>query len=71
MKIIYRRGWTKKFDEATLGFWDALDSRAVVGPGECTFLPGHVREPGHLGGLQGIQSVMGGPIDDPLLSAIL
>ena len=39
-------------DEATLCLGDMLDSRAVVGPGEYTLLPGHVREYGHYGGLQ-------------------
>ena len=38
-------------DEATLCLGDVLDSRAVVGPGERTLLPGPVREWGHLGGL--------------------
>ena len=41
-------------DEATLCLGDVLDSRAVVGPGERTFLPGHVRELGHHVGIQGV-----------------
>ena len=39
-------------DGATLCLGDVLDSRAVVGPGERTLLPGHVREWGNHGGLQ-------------------
>ena len=41
-----------------------LDSRVVVGLGERTLLPGHVREWGHHGGLQGVRSVLVGPVDD-------
>ena len=48
-----------------LCYRDALDSRAVVGPGERTLPAGHVSEQGHHGGLQGVQSVMVGPVEDP------
>ena len=40
------------------------DSRAVVGLGERTLLPGHVREWGLHGGLQGVRSVLVAPVDD-------
>ena len=53
IQIIYRRR-CKNVDEATICFGDALDSRAVVGPGgERSLLPGHVR------------SVMVVPVEDP------
>ena len=48
---IYKRIKKKKLDEATLCLRDLLDSRAVVGLGERTLLPGHVLEWGHHGGL--------------------
>ena len=51
-------------DEATLCLGDVLDSRAVVGPGERTLLPGHVREWGNHVDLQEVQSVLVGPVDD-------
>ena len=41
-----------------------LDSRVVVGLGKHTLLPGHVREFGHHGGLQGVRSVLVAPVDD-------
>ena len=56
----------KKLEEVILCFGDALDSRVVVGPGELTLLPGHVREWGHHGGLQGVRSFIVGPVEDPL-----
>ena len=40
-----------KSDEIALYFGDALDSRAVVGTGKPTLIPGHVCEWGHHGGL--------------------
>ena len=43
---------------------DVLNSRGVVGPGERSLLPGHVRELGYHGGLQGDQSNIAGPVDD-------
>ena len=42
----------------------AINSRAIVGPGERSLLPGHVRELGYHGGLQGDQSNIAGPVDD-------
>ena len=51
-------------DEATLCFGDVLNYRVVVGLGECILLPGHVREWGHHVGLQGVRSVLVGPVDD-------
>ena len=41
-----------------------LDSRVQVERGERTLLLGYVLEPGHHGGLQGVQSVMVAPADD-------
>ena len=35
-----------------------------MGPGERTLLPGHVCEWGHHVGLQGVRSVLVGPVDD-------
>ena len=51
-------------DEATLCLGDVLNSRAVVGTGECTLLPGHVCEWGHHVALQEVRSVLVGPVDD-------
>ena len=45
----------------------------MVGPVEDPFAglpPGHVREPGHHDGLQGVQSDMVDSVDDPFPSAI-
>ena len=47
-----------------------LDSSVIVGSGQRTLLPGHAREPGHHGGLQGVQSVMVVPDDGPLPSSV-
>ena len=55
---------TKEIDEATLCFGDPLDYSVVVGLGERTLLPGHVREWGLHGGLQGVRSVLMAPVDD-------
>ena len=53
MKMIYRRGKRKNnLVKPPPCLRDVLDSRTVVGPGERTLLPGHVREWGHHGGLQ-------------------
>ena len=60
---IYKRN-EEKIDEATLCFGDVLNSRGVVGPGERSVLPGHVRELGYHGGPQGVQSNIVGPFDD-------
>ena len=57
---------TRKIDKTTLCLGDVLDSRAVVGRGERTLVPGHVRKAGHYVGLQGVQSVLVGPFDDSL-----
>merc|ERR1711860_222335 len=61
---ILKRIKTNKIDEATLCFGDTLDYSVVVGLGERTLLPGHVREWGIHGGLQGVQSVLVAPVDD-------
>ena len=42
-----------------------LDSVVVAGAGAR-----HLREHGHHGGLQGVQSVVGGPVDCPLAGAL-
>ena len=55
------------FDEARLCFGDALASRAVVGRGERTLLPGHVHERGHHGGLQGVPSVLVSTVYNPYI----
>ena len=43
-----------------------VNLRAVVGPDERNFLPGHVREWGDHEVLQEVRSVMAGPVDDSL-----
>ena len=61
---IEKRIKTKKLDEATPCLGDTLEYSVVVGLGERTLLPGHVREWGLHGGLQGAQSVEVAPVDD-------
>ena len=56
---------TRLFKEGALSLDNLLDPGAEVGAGARHLLPGHVGEPGHNGGLQGVQSVVGSPVDGP------
>ena len=56
-------------DKAAFCVDDTLYSIGLLGGGERTLIPGYVREPGHHGGLQGVQSVLVRPVYDPLPSA--
>ena len=46
-----------------------LDSTGVTGAGARHLRARQLREPGHHGVLQGVQSVMGGPVDVPIAVA--
>ena len=50
---------TRLFEEGALSLDNLLDPGAEAGAGPRHLLPGHVGEPGHDGGLQGVQSVVG------------
>ena len=56
---------TKLFKEGALSLDNLLYPGAEAGAGPRHLLPGHVCEPVHDGGLQGVQSVVTSPVDGP------
>ena len=60
-------------DDSLAGFQKEIIFQGVAGGADHqqkrSLLPVHVREPGHHGGHQGVQSVIVDPVDGPLPSA--